>query len=363
MIDGLATNSVPLACPRCREPVTLAEASYSCRRCAIQYSVTNSVVDFRTKEHYWNIVGEEAMLRAVDTARQSGWQAAARAMWSGGDEYLGWVMDEDRARFERVLPITPSSVVLDLGAGWGAISCGLARRCTAVAALDSNPHTLAFIGVRASQEGLNNIVPVCADPLGYGQLPYADNTFDLALLNGVLEWVGSANESPSPGQAQRACLAEIRRVLKPGGSLYIGIENRYGIGYFFGERDHSGLRYTSLLPRALASLICRAARMGRYRWYTYTYSRYRSLFRDSGYIDGKGYVVFPSYRQPRIILDADDPCALAAGLRAHLADIRSPRRRRLAQRLAALARYLPRLIGSSTRALSHSYIFVVKKPI
>ena len=44
-------------------------------------------------------------------------------------------------------------------------------------------------------------------------------------------------------------ISEMRRVLKPGGSIYVGIENRYAYGYFMGAQDHNRLRYTSILPR------------------------------------------------------------------------------------------------------------------
>src|SRR5207237_3803804 len=101
-------------------------------------------------------------------------------------------------------------------------------------------------------------------------LPLASGPCDLALLIGVLEWTGLGADDPL--DRQKAVLAEIRRVLKPGGMLLVGIENRFGAHYFLGAREeHTKPRFSSLLPRPLASAYCRVAQ-GR-KLTTLTHSR------------------------------------------------------------------------------------------
>ena len=107
-------------------------------------------------------------------------------------------------------------------------------------------------------------------------------------------------------------MKEIKRVLSDNGCLYIGIENRFGIQFILGDRDHSGLRYTSLLPRKFADILVKrygyeggiygdkTKKMKEKKgYYTYTYSAkgYHSLFQDAG-LKYKSYWVYPSYNKP-----------------------------------------------------------------
>jgi SAM-dependent methyltransferase len=73
------------------------------------------------------------------------------------------------------------------------------------------------------------------------QLPFADESFDVVLTNHVIEHVGDE-------QAQRAHLAELRRVLRPGGVGYLAVPNRWML-----VEPHYGLAFLSWLPRRLRS--------------------------------------------------------------------------------------------------------------
>jgi SAM-dependent methyltransferase len=125
-------------------------------------------------------------------------------------------------------------------------------------------------------------------------LPFFDSTFDLIVLNGILEWVGEWSEHRSPRDAQLDTLRGLRRLLRPGGMVVIGIENRIGVSSFFNRVDHSGLRFTSLMPRAVASLYLKARRPGfyrttidttrGYRTYTYSPSGYVRLLTEAGFV-------------------------------------------------------------------------------
>ena len=79
-------------------------------------------------------------------------------------------------------------------------------------------------------------------------LPLAENSFDLVIVNGVLEWVGEWDLTVDPRTVQVNFLKKILRLLKDDGILLIGIENRIGWGLFLGGEDHSGMAYTSLVP-------------------------------------------------------------------------------------------------------------------
>src|SRR5207249_7300311 len=117
-------------------------------------------------------------------------------------------------------------------------------------------------------------------------------------------------------------LSSIRSILRPGGCLYLGIENRLGFQYCLGVKDHSGLPFTSLMPRWIAGQIVGAAHgRGRcegyrgnknvsgYRWPTYSLRGYTALLGEAGFSDVSFYWTYPSYNEPRYIssLDFDAP--------------------------------------------------------
>jgi SAM-dependent methyltransferase len=83
------------------------------------------------------------------------------------------------------------------------------------------------------------------------QLPFADESFDVVLTNHVIEHVGDE-------QAQRAHLAELRRVLHPDGVGYLAVPNRWML-----VEPHYRLAFLSWLPRAWRTPYLRAMGKGK----------------------------------------------------------------------------------------------------
>jgi ubiquinone/menaquinone biosynthesis C-methylase UbiE len=109
--------------------------------------------------------------------------------------------------------------VLDWGAGWGQTSLLLRARGLAVVAYDVEDKGAAT-GLLAGTG-----VPYVVDPRPW--LPFADAAFDGVLNCGVLEHVGD----------ERAALAELRRVLRPGGRLFTyHLPNRHAWTEWLGRR-------------------------------------------------------------------------------------------------------------------------------
>ena len=139
-------------------------------------------------------------------------------------------------------------------------------------------------------------------------LPFCDGSFDLVILNGVLEWVGAYSDSKSPSQCQKDLLREISRVLRPGGSLYIGIENRFGYKFLLGKPDdHSQVMYTSLLPRFLADRRMIKIKGKPYRTYTYSYWGLKRLLGKCGFHNVKIALSLPDYRYFKHIIPLESP--------------------------------------------------------
>jgi SAM-dependent methyltransferase len=293
---------------------------------------------------YWGEISREELLQLTEKARETGWREAVSAAFQGRDPgRYDSIASGARAGFLPLLPPSPEGVVLEIGAGLGAVSEVLAHHYGTVCCLEPVAERLRFLQLRMQQEGLENVKLVQA---ALPCLPFPDATFDAIVMIGVLEWVGEWTRELDPREAQVAVLEQMRGKLKTGGVLLVGIENRFGYASFRGRRDHSGLPYTSLMPRWLASLAVSlagsdyrtpgSAREG-YRTYTYGLGGYRKLFKDAGFGEIAVYWPHPSYIFPRWVF----PLQNRALLRHRVGE--RPWKRKAAQ-LAASLGLMPLLV-------------------
>src|SRR5205814_10456308 len=120
-----------------------------------------------------------------------------------------------QAALERVdeLRLPPGSAAVDIGCGPGLGTTGLARRRLAVYAVDASTRMVERTLARAGADGLGASVRGCVADIR--ALPFADGRFALAFVVGVSEWLESL-EQP---------LAEVARILRPGGWLVLSADN------------------------------------------------------------------------------------------------------------------------------------------
>lgn len=213
-----------------------------------------------------------------------------------------YITDESRADWSIILPIGPHSVVLDIGSGWGNIAISLARRARIVFCGDVNMTNLKLLGCRLAEERVGNVHMFMYDPNNWLHLPFEDACADVAVLNGVLEWMGNNTMPDTPDCIQVAALKEIRRVLKPAGVLYIGIENRYSLSALKGARLHGELPFVGLLPRWISNTITQLLRHKRHRTYIYSLRGYRRLLSRAGFQKVDFHWPYPSYHNPNYLI-------------------------------------------------------------
>ena len=214
-------------------------------------------------------------------------------------------LQEARAGWKYLLGVSQDKRVLDYGGGIGSISVSLARSFREVVCLDLAGERLMFGKKRAEQLGLTNVAFVKGGDTLF--LPFPEKSFDVVILNGILEWIPEYYQK-APKLAQLDALREVHRVLNTDGQIYIGIKNRFSYKYFLGHKEeHAGLLFGSLLPRRIANVYSLAARGKPYRTYTYSVWGYQRLLGSAGFTSCRVFVPYPSYRRfSRIVTITQD---------------------------------------------------------
>jgi SAM-dependent methyltransferase len=148
---------------------------------------------------------------------------------------------------EQGAPSVAGRRVLDLGAGFGALSLYFAHLGAEVVAVDPNTARMEVAVAIAARRGL----PVRAVSAHAEQLPLPEDSVDVVVANNSLCYIVQPD-------AQRLALAEVLRVLRAGGWLVARSPNRLH------PRDQfTGVPLLGLLPPPLAGRA--AAALGRHR--------------------------------------------------------------------------------------------------
>ena len=130
----------------------------------------------------------------------------------------------------------PEETVVDVACGGGRFSFWLARRGLHTTGIDFAPGMVDTANEKAALDGLDAHF-VCGEATA---LPFDDGAFDNAICMGSLMYLVTL-------AAQRAAVSELRRVLRPGGSLVVTTSGR-------GRPGHYGLRWLAMGASAAVSL-------------------------------------------------------------------------------------------------------------
>ncbi len=122
---------------------------------------------------------------------------------------------------EKYLP--PNGLILDAGGGPGRYTTELARRGYRVVLFDMTPANLAFAERQIKRAGVRNQVVDIVEGSIVDLSRYADNTFDATVCTG-----GPLSHVLDAGKRQ-AAIAELIRVTKPGGPLFVSVMGRLSL--------------------------------------------------------------------------------------------------------------------------------------
>jgi SAM-dependent methyltransferase len=198
---------------------------------------------------------------------------------------LRYHFDPSRANIVRPLTWDSSHAVLEIGAGCGAITRYLGEVCGVVDAVEPMADRAAC--ARERTRDLPNVEVF----VGLLEDVPDEPAYDVVVVIGVLEYVGRGSSDAS---IYSSFLERAARLLVPGGTLVLGIENRLGVKYLAGApEDHSGRFFENIEGYDQHSI----AR---------TFSR-KEL---EGFLNGAGLATrtlgaFPDYKLTRCVIDDD----------------------------------------------------------
>lgn len=295
--------AIPFICPSCRPEVPLVErdGQLQCSACQQTWSSHDGIWSF-TPDVYWGEVPEERVQQLFSAIQKDGFAPALATIQQEDPDRYRFFMDPARSDWRFAMDLHPTDHVLDVGCGMGGNTFGLCDHVEHVTAFDLSHTRTVFTDIRRRELGKTNITILNADITA---LPFPDASFDVIVFNGILEWVGQNMKFDDPYKVQQWVMQICFRLLKPGGRMYVGIENRWYPGYLTGP-DHIGLPVVAWMPRWLARPYCRW-RIGKdYRTYVHGKRGYEKIFRDAGFEQVRVWMPYPGYNDQRLLIPFDD---------------------------------------------------------
>ena len=177
--------------------------------------------------------------------------------------------------------------VLEIGAGMGACTGAIAQRVKHVDCIDLS-HRRCLANAYRNQAFSN----ICIYAGNFESIRL-EKKYDVVALIGVLEYGGHYIHGAQDPYA--AFLDRIYQLLKPGGRLYIAIENRLGMKYFAGSiEDHLWVPFAGIQGYDKNTKVK-----------TFSRQELMELLGRSGYQDLYFYYPYPDYKLPSVIFSDD----------------------------------------------------------
>ncbi len=184
-----------------------------------------------------------------------------------------------RQNILNVCDIDKNDYCLEIGAGCGGISEGILKYTENLDAVELSKRR-SLINAKRNEKHENFTIYV-----GNFDDVKLDKTYDKIFLIGVLEY--AKLYFPNEENPFIHMLKKIKGLLKDNGSIYIAIENKYGMKYFSGAaEDHSGKFFEGIEGYSGSTAT------------TFSYNEIINLFEEAGLKDYYFYFPLPDYKFP-----------------------------------------------------------------
>lgn len=210
------------------------------------------------------------------------------------DWALEYHLGSKRSNIYRGLNLTGVKTVLEVGCGCGAITRFLGEQGFQVDSIEGTMRRAEIARLRTAD--IENVQIISSN---YHDLVLSENSYDLVVFTGVLEYSGAyAAKGVSPEEQLEITLRHAQAALTPEGQILIAIENRTGFKYLAGaSEDHLNVRNVGLLGyvEPLSGDLTRGIR-------TWSKSQWQAMLRDFDFKAVEFCYPFPDYKVPDAIL-------------------------------------------------------------
>lgn len=340
------------ACPRTRAPLQLKDGKLVSGNGGTSYPLRNGIPNVLRHEPVEDDEALRRLHRLNALATRHDWRRALEDMCDGNPLGLRYVTDPARLRSLDALSLARSDVALEVGCSLGQFTATIAKRVKALYGLEVVQGQAEFCVERCRQEGCTNVSIACGGDDCH--LPYRERTFDVAILNLVLEWCGSRNPEVALRASQMRILTEAFRVLRPGGRIFILTKNRFALRLLTGGRDEHAfeMRFGSALPRFLLRLLLRLRGKSGPQGLLHSHNGLKRMLLKTGFSQIISYWAAPEMRYPAAVVPTTVGSIRQARRQPGLVQSES-------RRIRLLMRFVPALF---VKHVSPGLLFVATKP-
>jgi SAM-dependent methyltransferase len=183
-------------------------------------------------------------------------------------------------------PFDASASLLEIGAGCGALTALFCDKVKSVTAVELSKRRASIIDARCKSFDNLEIFAGNLNDINFNR------KFDYITLIGVLEYAPSFTSSDNPVED---FLRTIKKLLAPGGTILIAIENQFGLKYFAGAKeDHLGSCFSGIEGY---NGINKVKTFGKYEL--------TSMIERAGFKEPYFYYPMPDYKLPKVIYSDD----------------------------------------------------------
>jgi ubiquinone/menaquinone biosynthesis C-methylase UbiE len=295
------------SCMKCGGRLNINDSKACCIQCNTLYPISDGIIIMdNSKPNFLtgNSNLDDNLQQLLILSKKIGCIPALRKLHlKDSKSVLDYRTNLSRVDFKYLLPLSTNSNVLEIGSGGGLISLSLAKSVRSVYSLEKVIEHAKYIRLRADQEDIKNLFVASGGKDCV--LPYLDNSFDIVIMNGVFEWLGFESTFDNVKNIQKAMLAEVHRVLKDRGALYLTTLNKLSIELNLSKNVHNNnIIGAFLLPDRIRNRLAQKIGNGKeYLSGLQTLSSYSALFKEIDFNIKDIWIATPNFRYPGEFID------------------------------------------------------------